>query len=45
LALSLAILRISLMSSSIVTIKEPKAIDPRDRVDARTKADAVGCFG
>lgn len=33
------------MSSRIVTIKEPKAIEPRDRVEARTNADAVGCLG
>ena len=29
----------------MVTIREPNAIDPRERVDARPKADKVGCFG
>jgi hypothetical protein len=33
------------MSSKIVTISEPNAMDPRDNVDARTKADRVGCLG
>ncbi len=33
------------MSSKIVTIKDPKAMDPNDSVDARPKADKVGCFG
>lgn len=33
------------MSSRIVTIKDPKAIEPSERVDARPKADSVGCLG
>jgi hypothetical protein len=37
--------KIILSNSKRVTIKEPKAIDPRDSVDARPKAESVGCFG
>lgn len=37
--------RTNLNRSKSVTINEPNAIDPRDRVDARTNADMVGCFG
>lgn len=45
MALSLATCRMILISSKIVTMSEPKAIEPRDSVDARPKADAVGCAG
>jgi len=45
LALSFAILRTSLISSSSVTIREPNAMEPKDSVDARMKADVVGCLG
>jgi hypothetical protein len=33
------------MSSRIVTISDPNAIEPRENVEARTKADKVGCLG
>jgi hypothetical protein len=29
----------------MVTIKEPNAIEPRESVDARPKAERVGFFG
>jgi len=33
------------MSSRIVTINEPNAIEPRESVDARPNAERVGCLG
>lgn len=44
-ALFLAALRIILRSSKRVTINEPNAIEPRESVEARLKAERVGCFG
>lgn len=29
----------------MVTIKEPNAIEPSERVEARTNDESVGCFG
>ncbi len=34
-----------LTSSRSVTIREPKAMEPSERVEARTNADSVGCAG
>ena len=45
MALFLAALRIIRMSSRMVTIKEPNAMDPRESVEARTKELSVGCLG
>ena len=45
LALFFAAFRIMRMSSRMVTIKEPNAIEPSESVDARTKDESVGCFG
>ena len=45
MALFFAAFKIMRMSSRMVTIKEPKAIEPSERVEARTKADSVGCLG
>jgi hypothetical protein len=44
-ALFWAALRRSRIISKMVTINEPKAIEPRERVDARPNAEMVGCFG
>lgn len=45
MALFFAAFRIIRISSRMVTIKEPNAIEPSERVDARTKDESVGCFG
>ena len=45
MALFFAAFRTILTSSSSVTIKDPNAIEPSERVDARTKAEGVGCLG
>lgn len=37
--------KISRTRSRIVTISDPSAIDPRDRVDARPNAEMAGFFG
>ena len=42
LALFLATFKSIRMSSRIVTISEPKAIEPSESVDARTNAERVG---
>ena len=44
-ALFCAAFSISLTRSKRVTIKEPNAIDPREKDDARPNADNVGCLG
>jgi hypothetical protein len=43
--LFLAAFRIRWMISKIVTIRDPKAIDPRESVEARPKALRFGCLG
>ena len=45
MALFFAAFKTILTSSSSVTIRDPNAIEPSERVDARTKADSVGCLG
>ena len=45
MALFFAAFKTILTSSSRVTIKEPNAIEPSERVDARTNDERVGCAG
>ena len=45
MALFFAAFRTILTSSSRVTINDPNAIEPSERVEARTKAESVGCLG
>lgn len=33
------------ISSRMVTMREPKAMEPSESVEARTNAVSVGCFG
>ena len=44
-ALLRATLRMIRMISKRVTMSEPNAMDPREVVEARPKADKVGCLG
>lgn len=44
-ALCRAAWRIMRISSKIVTMSDPNAIEPRERVEAFPNADIVGCLG